>query len=491
MIFQKIQVHLGRRLGFVGLIVLMALVLFILQSSRRRSSLISQENPDIPIIQDVPRDAIPPLDFPKYESADEATWLLDDDVVLGAEFNGDARVYPLKILNWHEIVNETIGGKHLVVTYCPLCRSGIVFSRELEGRLLTFGNTGALYESDMVMYDRETGSYWYQVGGRAIKGELFGKKLTVLPSFLITWKDWRSLHPNTKVLSLDTGFVRNYDSDPYRGYDALHSPPAFPVSISDDRLAPKEKVIGLIIDGVAKAYPVRLAKGTTLRDEFQGRRIEVVGDEEGLSAQVFFVEDGNRVPAPTVATFWFSWAAANPGTLIYGQDSAHSSQSSIDLRVPVILHPVRNSGAVSTERTDENIRSLFAKTQSVWDQANIVFAVELQEIRLDAANSDEIKKGNYRELYSIIPTGNAFHVFFVRSLNGNNGTAVGPSIALVADVTTVNDFRATAHELGHLMGLQHTLANPNRLMYQGVNGTTLLKEETTKSRSFVASLSLL
>ena len=124
-----------------------------------------------------------------------------------------------------------IGRQEIVVTYCPLCNSGIVFDRHLEGKLLTFGNTGALYESAMVMYDRETESYWYQVGGKAIKGPLTDKRLTVLPSFLTTWREWKKLYPQTKILSLNTGFNRNYLSNPYLGYDKLNSPPAFPVSI--------------------------------------------------------------------------------------------------------------------------------------------------------------------------------------------------------------------------------------------------------------------
>ena len=271
----------------------------------------------IPIIQDVPKDAIPPLDFPQYQTVQEATWIKEDDIVLGAEFGGDARAYPVKILNWHEIVNEKIGEREVVVTYCPLCRSGIVFDRHLDGKVLTFGNTGALYESAMVMYDRETESYWYQVGGVAIKGALKDKKLSVLPSLLTSWKQWKAIHPNTKVLSIKTGFVRNYQSDPYVGYDALNSKPAFPVSITDKRLPSKEKVIGIEVDSVAKAYPVRAAQGRTLQDEISGQKIEVVGDKEGISAQIFFVNQGRRRPAPGIAAFWFSWVATHPDTLIY------------------------------------------------------------------------------------------------------------------------------------------------------------------------------
>lgn len=281
---------------------------------------VTKSGRDVPIIQDVPKDAIPPLDFPKYETVKEASWLRDDDVVLGVEFNGDARAYPIKILNWHEIVNEVIGDKEIVVTYCPLCNSGIVFDRRLEDRLLTFGNTGALYESAMVMYDRETESYWYQIGGLSIKGSFEDKRLTVLPSFLTTWHEWKKLNPNTKVLSLDTGFSRNYLSNPYLGYDELNSPPAFPVSITSNALPPKEKVVGVIIDETAKAYPVRIARGRVLTDEINGIQLEIQGDSAGQSAQIFFIKDGIREKAPVTATFWFSWFAAYPDTLIYIED---------------------------------------------------------------------------------------------------------------------------------------------------------------------------
>jgi len=274
------------------------------------------------IVQDVQRDAIPPLDNPKYETASEAeNWLGPDDPVLGVEFNGDARAYPLKVMNWHEIVNETIGGEDVVVTYCPLCRSGIVFDRSFEGQLLSFGNTGALYESAMVMYDRETETYWYQAGALGIKGPHEGKKLTILPSRMTLWREWKADNPGTKVLSIDTGFGRNYLSDPYTGHDRPDSSPAFPVSRIDDRLPNKILIVGIVVDGKAKAYPVRELRGQTVTDEFNGQKIEVVGDESGQGAQILFVdEQGGRTPAPVTAEFWFSWAVSHPDTEIYKSD---------------------------------------------------------------------------------------------------------------------------------------------------------------------------
>ena len=139
------------------------------------------------IVPDVPKDAIPPLDFPKYVDVSEVDFLEGSDLVIGIEINDDARAYPIKILNWHEIVNDNIGGQDIVVTYCPLCKSSILFSRVLDGKTLSFGNTGSLYESTLLMYDRETDSFWGQVGGRAIEGELKGKRLEMLPSTTTRW----------------------------------------------------------------------------------------------------------------------------------------------------------------------------------------------------------------------------------------------------------------------------------------------------------------
>ena len=271
----------------------------------------------IPIIQDVPKDAIPPLDFPQYESANEVTWLKDSDIVLGVEFAGDARAYPIKIMNWHEIVNETIGGREIVITYCPLCNSGIVFDRHLGEQLLSFGNTGALYESAMVMYDRETKSYWYQITGEALKGSLQGQRLSILPSTMMLWEEWRALHEDTKVLSLNTGHTRNYLSDPYRAYSNPDSKPGFPVSIQDSRLLPKDQVVGITINGISKAYPVKIVQGKVIRDIVNGQEVEVVGDRAGHSAQVFLIKDGEQIPMPSSSTFWFAWFAGYKDTLIY------------------------------------------------------------------------------------------------------------------------------------------------------------------------------
>ena len=167
------------------------------------------------------RDAIKPIYQPIYDPVEGGDWLSNSDLVIGYASATGAYAYPIKILNLHEIVNDLIDGVPVLISYCPLCVSGIVHSREIEGRVLLFGNTSALYESDLVMYDHQTGSYWFQVLGEAIVGPLTGKRLTLLPSITITWGQWKELHPNTLVLSRDLGLLSPsaYDRDPFRGYD--------------------------------------------------------------------------------------------------------------------------------------------------------------------------------------------------------------------------------------------------------------------------------
>lgn len=156
-----------------------------------------------------PRDGIPSIDHPKIEPAPEVNFLRDDDIVIGVEHKGEARAYPLRILVWHEIVNDVIADKPVTVTYCPLCGTAMVFDATVDGRQRSFGVSGLLFNSDVLMYDRETNSLWSQLGMRAVSGPAVGKTLTWLPSERLTWKAWRTAHPNGEVLSPDTGHRRN------------------------------------------------------------------------------------------------------------------------------------------------------------------------------------------------------------------------------------------------------------------------------------------
>ncbi|MDA1190441.1 MAG: DUF3179 domain-containing protein, partial [Candidatus Poribacteria bacterium] len=167
-----------------------------------------------------PKDGIPALTDPKVIPLAAADYLDDDDVVLGVSLNGETRAYPLKILNWHEIVNDELGGKRIAVTYCPLCGTGIVLDANVQGRSLEFGVSGLLHNSDLLMYDRdtETPSLWQQALGRAVVGPRTGVRLDILPVAHTRWDKWKSAHPDSTVLSANTGYGRNYARDPYDGY---------------------------------------------------------------------------------------------------------------------------------------------------------------------------------------------------------------------------------------------------------------------------------
>ena len=158
-----------------------------------------------------PRDGIPPLDDPKFTTAKDASaWLGDQEPVIAFELNDDARAYPLQILTWHEIVNDLVGGVPVSATFCPLCNAAIVFDRRLDGTVYDFGTSGNLRNSDLIMWDRQTESWWQQFTGQGIVGELAGKKLTMLTASIISFSDFRAASPDGKVLSRDTGFSRPY-----------------------------------------------------------------------------------------------------------------------------------------------------------------------------------------------------------------------------------------------------------------------------------------
>lgn len=200
-----------------------------------------------------PKDGIPSIDNPKFLKAADADFISDKDVVIGLEINGDARAYPLFILVWHEIVNDKVGNVPVAVTYCPLCFTNQVFERMIDGSEVEFGTSGKLYNSNLVMYDRLTETYWSQALGQAIKGELTGQKLNIIPFDVITWADWKKIHPETLVMTTQTGHVRAYGVDPYGNY---YTEPQiiFPVENKDDRMHPKEIILGFHEEDVYKAY---------------------------------------------------------------------------------------------------------------------------------------------------------------------------------------------------------------------------------------------
>jgi len=262
-----------------------------------------------------PKDGIPSLDHPKFVKVAQAHFLRDEDQVLALKRNGIAKAYPLRILNWHEIVNDRFGDEGVIITYCPLCGSGTASEAKVAGKFLQFGVSGLLYNSDVLMYDRQTQSLWSQILSQAVTGPMKGTLLPAVAVTHTTWADWRNRHPDTLVLDTNTGFNRNYQANPYDGYER-ESSIMFPVRFRSEGYHPKEQVLGLVLDGEAKAYPfVELAKGSgEVNDVLAGKNIRVRYSHNYKSAEVFDAE-GNALPGITL--FWFAWYAFHPQTDIY------------------------------------------------------------------------------------------------------------------------------------------------------------------------------
>ena len=195
-----------------------------------------------------PKDGIPPIDHPEFRMVGEVTGLADGEPVITFEHNGDARAYPLQVMIWHEIVNDVVGGKPVTVTYCPLCNSGIVFDRNLDGSVLDFGTTGKLRNSDLVMYDRQTESWWQQFLGEGIVGQMTGKRLAMLPSRFESYARFRDRFPDGRVLVPANPELRDYGANPYAGYDTSHRPFLYDGDLPKG-IAPLKRVV--IVDGEA------------------------------------------------------------------------------------------------------------------------------------------------------------------------------------------------------------------------------------------------
>ena len=262
------------------------------------------------------KDGIPSIDEPRFSSADAAAeWLKDDNVGLGITVGGESRFYPYRILVWHEIVNDTIQGKPTLVTYCPLCRTGIVFERSVNGEPQEFGVSGKLWKSNLLMYNRagnpDNESYWSQVLGEAVVGPHTGIELAVIESDTMTFGAWRELHPETKVLTRETGSRRDYTRDPYEGYYDS-SRVSFGAEFDDERAHPKAMVLGVELGGEKKAYPQdELPIGTTT-DTVGGTELVITKSEAG---EVRMRANGSRVSY--IRGFWFSWLAAHPDTAFW------------------------------------------------------------------------------------------------------------------------------------------------------------------------------
>lgn len=313
-----------------------------------------------------PPDGIPSIDEPRFLATSDVRFLENVEPVLALEIDGDERAYPLQVMTWHEVVNDTVAGIPVAVTYCPLCNTAIAFDRRLDARVLSFGTSGMLFNSALVMYDRQTESLWSHFTSQALAGVLTGERLATFPVSVVSWAEWRSAHPSGRVLSRDTGFERDYGRNPYPGYDDVDTPPFLFDGEVDGRLAAKERIVGiglnrdpvavrlaplsdrgvLVVEVGGESLTVWQRPGTSSAldagDVSSGRDIgatavfvpkidgrtltferdgdQFVDRETGTTWDIF----GRGVSGPLrgerlesvdhVDTFWFAWAAYQPQT---------------------------------------------------------------------------------------------------------------------------------------------------------------------------------
>lgn len=266
-----------------------------------------------------PKDGIPAIDNPAFESVDAADlWLDDTEPVVLYQQTDAARAYPLSILIWHEIVNDELNGQPVSITFCPLCNASIAFDRNFDGQVLDFGTTGRLRNSDLIMYDRQSETWWQQFTGEGLVGEYAGEQLTFLPSQVIAWGDFKSRFPDGEVLAKPNA-NRPYGVNPYVGYDSSADPFLFRGG-PDPRLAATERVAGLTTESSAKAWPFALlAEQGVVEDTFDGRSVVLFHKAGAASAlDTRQIREGRDVGAvaifdPTVAGRRLSFAAADSG----------------------------------------------------------------------------------------------------------------------------------------------------------------------------------
>ncbi|MAG52964.1 MAG: hypothetical protein CMH62_03310 [Nanoarchaeota archaeon] len=257
------------------------------------------------------------IKFISVQEADE--WIQDNELVLSLLYKNEKRVYPLQIMVWHEIANDIVAGDPIIVTYCPLCGSGIAYESIIERNGLKevsrFGTSGKLFNSNLIMYDEKTDTYWQQIDGKAIVGELTGQELTEISIDTVIWRDWKEAHPDSKVLSQETGMKRNYGRDPYGSYyeDSFL---IFPIENSDDRIHPKQVIFGIEINGKHKAYQetdLVLADGK-IEDTFNGVNILLERDDAGT---IKITNQDTKEEIIKERDFWFAWYAFHPETELY------------------------------------------------------------------------------------------------------------------------------------------------------------------------------
>lgn len=264
------------------------------------------------------KDCIPSIDEPIFETAQEAdTWLVDEDRIFALDFNGVVRAYPQRIMNWHEIVNDDANGTPIAITFCPLCGSALAFERKVDGIITEFGVSGKLHNSDLVMYDRYEGNLWQQITGEAIVGPAArrNEELTKVPIITVPWSQWKAEHPDTQVLSRDTGYSRNYDQYPYGTYEE-NDQLLFGVKDVNKSLQIKTVVYGVEISGLSKAYPESVFdNNSTINDSIGNISVKL---EKLTSGEINVTNTTTGEEIIPIRLFWFAWAAFHPDTQLYG-----------------------------------------------------------------------------------------------------------------------------------------------------------------------------
>ena len=305
------------------------------------------------------KDGIPALLDPILIQAEDADFLDDDDLVIGYVQGDDARAYPHIILDWHEIINDQLGEVSIAVNYCPLTGTGIGWNRELDGEVTTFGVSGLLYNSNLIPYDRSTGSNWSQILMECVNGSLLGTHAETFPLVETTWATWKLMYPDTRVVSTETGHSRDYGRYPYGNYRTRDDFLIFPVGNSDDRFPNKERVHGIINSGSTRIFPLSVFGDSlsVFQENLISNRLVVVGSQKDNFVVSYFneVPDGvdlifsprqNEYPvvmsdqegnlwdifgravsgpregqqlthARSIMGYWFSFAAFYPGLSIY------------------------------------------------------------------------------------------------------------------------------------------------------------------------------
>lgn len=295
-----------------------------------------------------PKDGIPSIDDPQFVSiaaADE--WIADVEPVVRVQVGEVARAYPLQILTWHEIVNDTVGDLPLMITFCPLCNTAIVFERTMGEQVLDFGTTGRLRFSNLIMYDRQTETWWQQATGEALAGELTGEQLVFYPAEIIAWSDFKAAHPAGEVLSRATGFDRPYGNNPYVGYDDVNSTPfAYEGPPTPGRLLPVERVLSVDLGGESVAYPYETLSG-----------LAVVNDTVG---------------GTDLVVFW------SPGTASALDSTAIADGR--DVGTATAFERTVNGQTLTFEQDGGGFRD--AETGSTWDALGVATAGELAGTRL-------------------------------------------------------------------------------------------------------------